>query len=86
MEQYLDVHLAIPRSLAQSVDRLARSRGLKRAQLVRLALEEAVAQAAREERDGRMRDYVRRMAPASAEFVRETGRSVRRLLLEETTW
>ena len=86
MERHLDLHMALPAPLARSVDRVAKARGVKRSHLVRLAIETYLKEAAREDRDASMREYVEQMAPHSGEFVKETRELVRRKLLEETEW
>ncbi len=86
MARHQDLHLTLPLQTARAVDRLARARGMKRTQVLRLAVDALLEQAEREARNEEMRAYVAEMAAHSSEFVRESGKSVTRKLLEETEW
>ncbi|MBI3098515.1 MAG: ribbon-helix-helix protein, CopG family [Planctomycetes bacterium] len=83
MDKQLELHLTLPAATARALDRLARERKMRRAHLLRAAVERYLAQAEREAIDGELRDYVARLAPHSREFVRETESEVRHRLLED---
>lgn len=86
MGRLMDLHVTLPETTARAMDRLAHARGLKRTEVLRLAVERLLAQAQREARDAAMRAYVAEMAPHSRDFVRETAAEVRKRLLEDAEW
>ena len=86
MSRYTDLHVSLPVEAAKALARLARERGMKRADAFRLAVNRLLEEAEREKRDAEMRAYVAKMAPHSGEFVRETSREVTRRLREDTEW
>lgn len=86
MDRHREIHLTLPAATARAVDRLARERHMRRAHLLRAAVERYLAQAERETVDAELEAYVAKMAPHSRDFVRETEAEVRRRLLEDTSW
>ncbi len=86
MSKNMDLHVSLPMEAARALGRLARARGMKRAEALRLAVNRLLEESERETRDAEMRAYVARMAPHSSEFVRETSAEVSRRLREDTEW
>ena len=86
MDKKEDLHVSIHSVVARELSKVARARGIRRAELFRLICDEFLARYARERQNEEMRRYVEEMAPASREFVRETQTHLRQRLLRETEW
>lgn len=86
MEHGADVHLTLPEGLVATLDRLATTRGVRRAHLVREALVEYVSRAEAARIDQEIQEYVNALGPYSDEFVREHEEHTLDRLLRETEW
>lgn len=85
-EHLVDIHVTLPRPLAEALTRVARARKTRRAHLLRRAVEDFLAREREAALDEELRQYVERQAARSDEFVRETGAHVGERLLRETRW
>ncbi len=86
MDMFVDLHVALPRSIASALDRAARDGRTNRTRLLRRAVEDLLERLERERVEREMADYVERHADASREFARETWAPTRRRLLRDTSW
>jgi metal-responsive CopG/Arc/MetJ family transcriptional regulator len=84
MDKTTDLHLMLPKRLLANLNRLAKERKVKRAQLIRQALIEFVERLRAERVAEEMTEYADAMGDSSEDFVRETD-DVNRLL-RESEW
>ena len=81
-----DLHLTLPHSVADQLDKLARERGETRIALIRLALEQFFEAERKRKLSKEMRLYAMEMGAHSREFIAETEGTVRKKLLKDTKW
>jgi len=86
MDKSVDIHLTLPEGLLAALDREARERGLRRAQLLREVVADFLRRLEAERTGREMASYADQMAEDSGEFVGETGPHVARRLLKDTEW
>jgi metal-responsive CopG/Arc/MetJ family transcriptional regulator len=81
-----DLHLTLPQSIAQELDRLARDRGETRIALIRMALEQFFEAERKGKVSDEMRRYALEMGGHSRELLSQTEATVRKKLLKDTRW
>ncbi|PYV07078.1 MAG: hypothetical protein DMG10_00120, partial [Acidobacteria bacterium] len=86
MERTTDIHVSLPDTLLESLDRVARERRVRRAQLVREAVAGFLSRVEAERVQREMADYVEALADHSEDFVAETDAHTVHRLLRETKW
>ncbi len=86
MAKITDIHVSIPDHLLEGINRIARERRTRRAQVVRQALDEFLARCEAERIQRQMDQYVEALADQSGEFIAETDAHTVRRLLKETKW
>jgi len=81
-----DLHLVIPDSLAEEVERLASELGETRSGILRRALEEFISSRRSRKLALEMKQYAERMAGYSGEFVKKMNTAISRKILKESQW
>jgi predicted transcriptional regulator len=86
MDNFLEIHLAVPRALLSGLDRVAAARGVKRASVMREALASYLERIESERIEREIETYAEALATESGEFVTESEEHVLQRLLNETEW
>ena len=81
-----EIHLTLSEKLLAELDRIARSRGVRRAHVLREAVVGYLERLEAERVEREMAEYVDALAPYSGEFVAETEEHTMEMLLRETEW
>jgi predicted transcriptional regulator len=86
MEGNMDIHVILPGTLVERMDRVARELDIRRTELLRQAVVEFLDRMVAERIEKEMEKYVDKMAPYSGEFVQQGDKHVVKRLLRETKW